>query len=412
MSSRSDFKELFKNKEFNAFLVMRICLTVALQIQAVVVGWQMYKLTEDPLSLGLIGLAEAIPALSIALYAGHVADTQSKRKILLYAVAFLWLCSLGLLLGTMDEFVLFFGATASIRTMYVFIFMSGIARGFIGPTGFAFLAQMVKREWLTRASTLNSAVWQLAAIGGPAIGGVLYAFIHITPTFMVVLFFMSMAWGSLFFIKPKPIMLQAGAEQIAVRLKEGIRFVFKNKVILSALSLDLFAVLFGGAVALLPVFAHEILMVGPQGLGLLRAAPSLGASITMILLSVSSHIQKPGVVLLFCVGAFGACMIGFALSTSFYISMFLLFLSGAFDSVSVVIRGNILQLQTPDEMRGRVSAVNTMFIGSSNEIGAFESGLAARLLGTVPSVVFGGSMTLLIVGFTAIKAKALRKFTY
>jgi MFS family permease len=412
MSSRSDFKELFGNKEFNAFLCMRVCLTLALQIQAVVVGWQIYKLTEDPLSLGLIGLAEAIPALSIALYAGHVADTQSKRKILIYALGFLWLCSLGLLLATMDEFVLFFGATISVRAMYTFIFLSGIARGFIGPTGFAFLAQMVKREWLTRASTLNSTAWQLAAIAGPALGGILYAMIEITPTFMVVIFFMTLAWCTLFFIKPKPVLLQSGTEKISVRLKEGIRFVFKHKVILSALSLDLFAVLFGGAVALLPVFAHEVLHVGPQGLGLLRAAPSLGASITMIWLSVNSHINKPGVVLLCCVGAFGACMIGFALSTSFYLSLLLLFLSGAFDSVSVVIRGNILQLQTPDEMRGRVSAVNTMFIGSSNEIGAFESGVAARLLGTVPSVVFGGSITLLIVGFTTIKAKALRRFSY
>jgi sugar phosphate permease len=188
--------------------------------------------------------------------------------------------------------------------------------------------------------------------------------------------------------------------------------VFNNKVVLSAISLDLFAVLFGGAVALLPVFANEILQVGPQGLGFLRAAPSLGASITMLWLSMRAPIQKPGIVLLICVAAFGFCMIGFALSTSFYLSLLMLFLSGAFDSVSVVIRSNILQLQTPDEMRGRVSAVNTMFIGSSNEIGAFESGLAARLLGTVPSVIFGGCMTLLVVGFTSIKAPQLKKFSY
>lgn len=391
---------------------MRFLLTIALQIQAVVVGWQVYKLTEDPFSLGLIGLAEAIPALSIALYAGHVADTSSKHKILKYALLGMFGCSLGLLLTTLDEFVLFFGATISLRSIYTFIFLSGIARGFMAPTGFSFLAQLVKRELLTKASTINSTAWQTAAIIGPALGGLLYAGIQITATFVVVLFFTAAAFVCLLFIKPKPIIEQQGSELILVRLKEGIRFVFDNKVILGALSLDLFAVLFGGAVALLPVFASEVLKVGPEGLGMLRAAPSLGASITMLWLSFRHHIEKPGLVLLYCVAGFGLCMIGFGLSTSFYLSLFLLFLSGAFDSVSVVVRGNILQLQTPDHMRGRVSAVNTMFIGSSNEIGAFESGLAAKLLGTVPSVVFGGSMTLLIVGFTAIKSKALRAFRY
>ncbi len=412
MSSGKEVFELYRNREFSAFILMRMLLTIALQIQAVVVGWQVYKLSEDPFSLGLIGLAEAIPALSIALYAGHVADTSSKRKILVWSLLSSFVCSLGLLLCTMDDFVLFFGATASLRSIYTFIFLSGIARGFMAPTGFSFLSQMVKRELLTKASTINSTAWQTAAIIGPAAGGLLYAMIHITATFGVVLFFTAMAIISLLTIKPKPVIEQKGNESIILRLKEGIRFVFDNKVILSALSLDLFAVLFGGAVALLPVFASEVLMVGPEGLGMLRAAPSLGASITMLWLSFRHSMEKPGLILLYCVAGFGACMIGFGLSTSFYLSLILLFLSGAFDSVSVVVRGNILQLQTPDHMRGRVSAVNTMFIGSSNEIGAFESGLAAKLLGTVPSVVFGGSMTLLIVGFTAMKSKALKAFRY
>lgn len=401
-----------KNKEFKLFLTTRVCLTIALQIQAVIAGWHIYKLTQDPLSLGLIGLAEAIPALSIALYAGHVADISSKRKILANSIWVLLFCSMGLTLASSDLFVFGFSESWSVNAMYVFIFLSGFARGFYAPAGFSFIVQLVQKEQLVTASTLNSSAWQMAAIVGPALGGLLYAWMGITPTFLVVLFFIIMALVAMLNIKPKPISSKMGNESIADRLKVGLKFVFNNKVVLSAISLDLFAVLFGGAVALLPVFANEILQVGPQGLGFLRAAPSLGASITMLWLSMRAPIQKPGIVLLICVGAFGFCMIGFALSTSFYLSLLMLFLSGAFDSVSVVIRSNILQLQTPDEMRGRVSAVNTMFIGSSNEIGAFESGLAARLLGTVPSVIFGGCMTLLVVGFTSIKAPQLKKFSY
>jgi MFS family permease len=400
-----------KNKEFQYFITTRFCLTLALQMQAVVVGWHIYKLTQDPLSLGLIGLAEAIPALSIALYAGHIADISSKRKILLRCIGVLMLCSLGLALASSDLFVLGFGSRWSINAMYLFIFISGFARGFYAPAGFSFITQLVEKSQLVTASTLNSSVWQIAAIFGPALGGLCYAWID-TYTFMFVLVFTVIAVLAMFKIAPKPITDTMGGETIIYRLKQGIQYVYNNKVILNAISLDLFAVLFGGAVALLPVFANEILLVGPQGLGLLKAAPSLGASITMLWLSLRKPLQKPGIVLLSCVAAFGLCMIGFALSTSFMLSLFLLFLSGGFDSVSVVVRGNILQLQTPDEMRGRVSAVNTMFIGSSNEIGAFESGLAAKLLGTVPSVVFGGCITLMVVGFTSIKAKALLKFRY
>lgn len=401
-----------KNKEFRFFISTRVCLTIALQIQAVIAGWHIYKLTGDPLSLGLIGLAEAIPALSIALYAGHVADISSKRKILLRSIFVLLFCSMGLAGASNDYFVIGFSSTWSVNLMYFFIFLSGFARGFYAPAGFSFISQLVEKDQLVTASTLNSSSWQIAAIFGPALGGLLYAWIGITYTFCVVLFFTGLAAFCMSNIQSKPVISKMGDEKIGDRLKEGLRFVFNNKVVLSAISLDLFAVLFGGAVALLPVFANEILHAGPQGLGLLRAAPSLGASITMIWLSVKQPFNKPGKALLFCVAAFGLCMIGFALSTSLYLSLFLLVLSGAFDSVSVVIRGNILQLQTPDEMRGRVSAVNTMFIGSSNEIGAFESGLAARLLGTVPSVVFGGCMTLLVVGVTSVKSAALKKFSY
>jgi MFS family permease len=412
MTSRSIKFELFGNRDFIYFLSIRFMLTIALQIQAVVVGWHVYSIMREPLSLGLIGLAEAIPALSIALYAGHVADVRSKRMIMFRSVVVMLFCSLGLAFFSSDDVVIGLGGSFSVRMMYVFIFISGFARGFYAPTGFAFLSQLVKREHLTTASTLNSSVWQIAAIAGPALGGWLYAWGGITFSFFFVVVFTILAMTSILLIKPKPVIPAPHLESISQRLREGISYVWNNKVILSALSLDLFAVLFGGAVALLPIFADEILKVGAEGLGMLRAAPSLGASITMITLSAMRPLRSPGKALLWCVGAFGICIIGFGISTSFYLSLLLLFLSGAFDSVSVVIRGNILQLETPDHMRGRVSAVNTMFIGSSNEIGAFESGLAARLLGTVPSVIFGGSMTMLIVAFTSIKSKELRLYQY
>jgi MFS family permease len=412
MTAKSERYEVLHNKEFMLFIAVRFFLTIALQMQAVVVGWQIFSIMKDPLSLGLIGLAEAIPALSIALYAGHVADMKSKRMILVRALLVLLFCSIGLTIFTTDDIVLGIGGSNSVRLLYVFIFISGFARGFYAPTSFAFLSQLVKREQLTVSSTLNSSVWQIAAIFGPALGGFLYAYVGITTTFFIILFLVMLSLLLVLFIAPKPVIPPPFAETIYNRLKEGVQYVWKDKVVLSALSLDLFAVLFGGAVALLPVFADEILHVGAEGLGMLRAAPSLGASITMIMITAMRPIAQPGKVLLWCVGAFGISIIGFGLSTSFYLSLFMLFCSGAFDSVSVVIRGNILQLQTPDHMRGRVSAVNSMFIGSSNEIGAFESGLAAKLLGTVPSVIFGGGMTLLVVGFTSFKAKALKQFRY
>ncbi len=389
-----------------------MCLTIALQIQAVIVGWEIFKITKDPLSLGLIGLAEAIPAISIALYAGHIADVSSKRNIIKWSIITMLFCSFGLLIATSDEMHFSFPDHIILTTMYVLIFLSGLARGFYAPTGFSFLSQLVDRSLLTKASTWNSSAWQIAAIIGPALGGLLYATIGITNTFLFVLAFTIISLIAILRIKSKPIIPQNANETIAERLMEGVKFVFKNKVILNALSLDLFSVLFGGAVALLPVFADEILNVGAEGLGLLRAAPSLGASLTMVWISMQKHPKRPGILLLYCVAGFGLSIIGFGLSTNLYLSLFMLFLSGAFDSVSVVIRGNILQLQTPDHMRGRVSAVNTIFIGSSNEIGAFESGVAAKFLNTVPSVIFGGSMTLLIVAYSSLRAKALKKFKY
>ncbi|MBC7384365.1 MAG: MFS transporter [Bacteroidia bacterium] len=411
MKQNLSFKTL-QIPAFRYFLTTRIFLTFALQMQAVIVGWEIYKLTKDPFSLGLIGLAEAIPAISIALYAGHIADIKNKKTILIIALMAMILCSMGLAFFTSNYSQSSMADTQTVWFIYGFIFLSGFARGFYAPSSFSILSQLVPREILTYASTLNSTAWQFAAVAGPALGGLSYAFLGIEKTFIAIVLFSILALLSLFKIniqfEPKTDL----REKIIPRLKEGVAFVYHNKVILSALSLDLFSVLFGGATALLPVFADEILKTGPEGLGLLRAAPSMGAVITMIILSFNKTIKNAGSILIKAVAAFGVCMILFGLSENFYLSLFLLFLSGAFDSISVIIRSNILQIHTPDEMRGRVSAVNTIFIGSSNEIGAFESGLAARLMGTVNSVVFGGIMTLGIVAITQMKAKQLKALVF
>jgi MFS family permease len=408
--SLSSAKEVLKLKSFRAFLGTRLFLTLGFQMQAVLVGWRVFELTKNPLSLGLIGLAEAIPSLTVALYAGHLADFKNKKTILLICFAGLIFSSIGLFISNSN--IINISISSKVWLIYFFIFISGIARGFYAPSSFSLIPRLVPKEFLVNAGTLNSTVWQFAAVVGPAIGGLFYAYVGINWSFVLIISFMSI--GFVFLMNVNGDFSPSGnqSEGIILRLKEGISFVFTNKVILSALSLDLFSVLFGGAVALLPVFADEILKVGPEGLGILRAAPSLGAVITMSLLSINKTIPHPGQVLIIAVAGFGFCMIGFGLSESYLLSIALLFLSGAFDSVSVVVRSNILQLQTPDHMRGRVSAVNTMFIGSSNEIGAFESGLVAKLLGTVPSVVFGGLMTLAIVGFTQTKAKALKELKF
>ena len=402
-----DKTNLFKNYFFTFFLGTRFFLTFGIQMQAILVAWKIYSLNHDALSLGLIGLTEAIPALGVALYAGHLADSHNKKTILKYCILLLIISSLGMQLASTNVFEL--NDTNQIQSLYFFVFISGIARGFYGPASFSHIPSLVAKEQLVKAGTMQSTAWQIAAIAGPAIGGILYSTIELNSCFQLVLLMEGCALICLLNIRsnftPIPI---AEKESMFKRLQDGVHFVFKHKVILSAISLDLFSVLFGGATALLPIFANEILMVGSTGLGILKAAPSLGAAMTMIALSFKNKIHNPGKTLLLVVAAFGLCMIAFGYSENFYLSVFILFLSGAF----VVIRSAIIQTQTPAEMRGRVAAVNTMFIGSSNEIGAFESGIAAKLFGTVPAVVGGGMITLLVVGITHVKAKAIRTFQF
>ena len=393
--------------EFRSYIAMRFLFTFAYQIQAVVVGWHIYQLTKDPLSLGLIGLAEAIPSITVTLYGGYIADKSDKKKLLVWIIASMLFCSAILAIVTTDDVLRVIGQTWVILIMYGIIFCVGIARGFYSPTAFALMAQIIPKEHYTNSSTWNSGSWQTASIMGPAVGGLLYAFSGITACFVVIVSFIALALVCIkFFVKNYPATF-IPKENIFKSLSEGIRFVFKSKMILGALSLDMFSVFFGGAVALMPIFAHDILKVGAEGLGFMRAAPALGAVVTMFILAKYPPMNKPWRNLLLAVAGFGISIICFGLSRNFYLSLLFLFFEGAFDSVSVIIRSTILQILTPEEMRGRVSAVNGIFINSSNEIGAFESGATARLMGTIPSVLFGGSMTLLIVLITYLKTKRL-----
>ena len=396
-------------KNFRFFLFYRIFMTMASLMQSVIVGWQIYDLSHNVLWLGFIGLAEVIPQVSISLFAGHFIDLWNRRKIVNYTTLLLMLASILLLLYSINA--TYFSEKFGIIPIFIAIFLPGHARGILGPSQVALMGQLVPRNLYANAATWNSANWQVAAVLGPAIGGMIYGFWGIIPAYSLVLSLYSLSFFMIMFIKIGKHEITETAEGVFTRIKSGITFVFETPELLGAFTLDMFAVLFGGAVAMLPVFASDILHIGPQGLGLLRACPAMGAAIMAFVLMFRPPMRHTGKILFLCVIGFGLCMIGFGLLRSFILSGVLLILSGAFDNVSVVIRGTILQLFTPDEMRGRVASVNSIFIGSSNELGAFESGVTAKLMGLVPSVVFGGIMTLVVV-FTTIKVnKPLRRLS-
>jgi len=377
-------------------------------MQAVIIGWQVYELTKDPFSLGLVGLAEAIPSIITALFSGHIVDISDRKKILISSYALILFCSFSLFIISTDKFALVLNQ--KVIAIYGVIFISGIARGFVMPSSFAFMAQLVPRDLFTNAVTWNSTIWQIGAVTGPALGGLVYGFYGVSISYAAVVFLIALSIFLMSFVSGKPVPQPTEHNTIYEKLSAGIKFVFNNKIILSALSLDMFAVLFGGAVAMLPVYAGEILISGPEGLGVLRAAPSVGAVIMAVWLAYNPPGKNAGLKLLINVAGFGVCIIIFAVSKNFILSVFILALSGMFDMFSVVIRQTIMQLKTPENMKGRVAAVNSIFIGSSNEIGAFESGFAAKLMGVVPSVIFGGVMTLIVVITVAISAPVLRKF--
>jgi MFS family permease len=398
---------VLKIADFRLFISSRFCVTLAIQIQGVIVGYQVYEITKDPFSLGMIGLAEAIPSIAVSLYAGHVADIVMRKKIILSCLATLLFCSSALLFFTTDVSSVI--TAYGVIPIYSVIFVSGIARGFLTPANFSFMPQLVPRELFPGAVTLNSTTWETASIAGPALGGFLYGLLGVTVAYAVDVSLTIIGLLLVLNVANKPLPPESEEQGMIEKIKAGLRFVFTNKIVLASISLDLFAVLFGGAVALLPIFADQILHVGALGFGFLRAAPSVGALVIAFVIMHNPVKRNMGRLLLWCVAGFGFCMIGFALSQNFWLSLFLLIASGGFDCVSVIIRLTVLQTLTPENMKGRVSAVNNIFVGSSNEIGMFESGVAAKAMGVVPSVIFGGCMTVAVVGTIAWLGKSLRR---
>ncbi len=404
MAERHDPYISLRNPNFLWYVASLVAITLGTQIQATVVAWQVYALTKDPLSLGLVGLAEAVPFIGAALYAGHIADRHDRKLLSLIAIAVQLGCGAALLWLTAysRRFL-----TGTVLPIYAVVGISGLARSFLQPARTALGAEIVPRETYTNAITWRSSLWQFAAVLGPAAGGMIYGFSG--PRLAYVVETVLCAIALLLFGRIAYSRLPAAATEltIAENLTVGIRFLMTQPELLGAQLLDLFSVLFGGAPALLPIFASEILHVGPQGLGILRAAPAAGAVLISLLL-VHRRIRKAGPALFICVATFGACWILFALSRWFWASLLLLLVSGMVDNVSVVIRSTLLTLRTPPHLLGRVSAVNQIFIGSSNEVGSFESGVTARLLGAVRSVIFGGLITLGVVGVTAWRIPPLR----
>jgi len=395
-------------KEFRSFLGMRFFFTLAYQMQAVVIAYHIYDLTHDPLKLGLVGLCEVIPAICIALYGGYIADKSEKRALLIKIFSGVWFVSVLMLIITSKY--LHLKEEIIVLVMYGLVFCIGIARGFFGPATFSLMSKIVPRELYPNASTWSTSSFQLATVIGPSLGGLVNWLWGITAAYSVIVLFVTIALTCILTFK-KHEATYLPTQNIFNSLKEGIQFVFKTKMMVWAMSLDLFSVFFGGAVALLPIFAKDVFHLGSFGLGMMRGAASLGAVITMLAMTRFSPMGKPWRNLLIAVTGFGLSIICYGLSRNFYLTLFFLFLEGSFDSVSVLIRQTIMQLLTPDEMRGRVSAVNSMFIGSSNEIGEFESGLTAKYMRLVPSVVFGGSMTIAIAFVTWLKTKPLTKLS-
>ncbi|TXE18348.1 MFS transporter [Psychroserpens burtonensis] len=396
-------------REFNIFLLVRFALIFGWSMQFIVIEWQVYALTKDPLSLGLIGLFEFAPAFLMALFAGHIVDQREKRNLLALCIAAFSLISFGLFWLTSQSVIEAWSKNSILYSIYALVFFGGFLRAFFGPTIFSLVALIVPKKIYPNAATWNSSTWQMARVLGVGFAGFSISWIGVHWSLCVVFGLVVFSFIILFQIPKKPILNPKIGENIVSSLTEGLSFVFKTKAVLGALTLDMVSVLFGGAIALAAVFAQDILKVGPQGFGVLVAAPSVGAFLTMLVTAYIPISKNAGMKLLVAIFGFGVCIIVFGLSSVFWISVVALFFSGVTDGVSMVIRQTILQIKTPDHMRGRVSSVNSMFVGSSNELGALESGLTAKLMGTATAVVFGGTMTLITVVTTALVSPTFRK---
>jgi MFS family permease len=403
--------DVLRITEYRHFILARFFYIMALRMVTTIVGWRIYEITHNPLAIGLIGLSEFIPAFCLALPAGHVIDKSDKRALLLRTTLFYLLCVAGLLALSFGPFAQKLQNHWVQWLTYSIVFCTGVIRAFAGPTLNAIIAQIVPKEKLPGAVTLNTTAFLFASVLGHATAGFLIAHTNYLTCFSVVGAYVLIAWALLFTLSPKQIMVVRDTKPWE-SIKEGLRFVLHTKEVLGALALDLFAVLFGGAVAMIPVYARDILKVGPIGFGWLNAADDIGSIVMLTILTLRPLRRRQGYVLMYAVFGFGVCIIVFGLSKLYLLSYLALICSGMMDGISVVIRGTIVQVKTPDAMRGRVSSVNSMFINSSNELGSFESGVMAKLLGVVPSVVFGGCMTIAVVLTTWFKAPTLRKMEY
>lgn len=399
-------------KEFRLYTLQRFFFIMAMRMITTVVWWKMYLITKNPLAMAFIGLSEAIPAISMALYSGHIVDKSDKRTLLFRTILLYFLCAGALMFTTLPSTEMHFGKHFVQYAVYGIIFCTGVIRAFSGPASSSILAQLVPRTILPNAVTWSSGTWLSASVFGHASAGFLIAYAGYTGTFSLILAYLVIAAFCLYRIERKQVLHTNTEQKTWESVKDGLRYVFRTKELLGAISLDMFAVFFGGAVAMIPFYAGEILQIGSIGFGWLNAAADIGSIAAILAMTFHPLKKKQGLTLMYAVAGFGLCIITFGLSRLYIISFLALLVSGMLDGISVVIRGTVLQLKTPDEMRGRVSSVNSMFINSSNEIGNFESGVAAKLMGVVPSVVFGGAMTLLVVIVMWFKAPTLRKFEY
>ncbi|MBO9613910.1 MAG: MFS transporter [Dyadobacter sp.] len=392
--------------DFRFFVSNSFLFSATIRIQEVIVGYELYKTTHDPLALGLVGLAEAIPFIITSLFGGYVADQKNKITIMHISLVVILLGS-GILYTAFQPGV--YNKLAEwqhLAVIYAVFGLIGFAKGFYSPAASSLKPFLVPRAIYHNSSTWSSSFSQAGAIIGPAAAGFLYAYLGLTHTLLIVIVNFLVCWVLLGMIKTRPEFPKI-VTPIMESLKEGFKFVFKTRIVLYAMTLDLFSVLFGGVIALLPIFAEDILKVGPEGLGLLRAAPSIGSMLTMFAMAYFPPTHNAWRNMLVAVAGFGVFTLVFAASTSFMLSCAALFATGVFDSVSVIIRQTILQIYPPDEMRGRVAAVNGIFVSSSNELGAFESGVMAKAFGTVPSVMMGGVLTLVVVTWVYLRSKDL-----
>ena len=405
---REDPYAALRIKEFNIFLIVRFLLVFGWSMQFIVIEWQVYSMTKDPLSLGIIGLMEIIPAFTMALFAGHIVDQKEKRNLLAVCTAAFSLISLGLFFLTTQQVVGNWSVDHVLYAIYALVFFGGFLRSFFGPTIFSLVALLVPKNIYHNAATWSTSTWKTASVSGALFGGFFISWIGVDKTLCIVFLLVLLSFIILFQIKKKPVLNKKIGEPMKESLQAGVKFVFQNKAILGVLTLDMVAVLFGGTVAILSVFAQDILKIGPTGFGVLNASISLGSILTMFVTTYIPIHKKTGKKMLVSVFIFGLSIIAFGVSSVFWLSVLALFISGAADGISMVIRQTILQIKTPDEMRGRVSSVNSMFVGSSNELGAFESGLAAKIAGPVIAVVFGGTMTIITTVVSGITNPTLR----